>query len=189
MMDQNQSAAEVARDTDALRAILKSQYHAALAMLGDAIRRCPDEIWFSKEHLNAFWQIAYHTLFFAHLYIQPNEAAFRPWEHHQADVQYPDAIPGPPDPQSTLPLIPEPYTSQQVLAYWKMCDEMVDPTLDVLDLHDSQSGFSWYPIPKLEHQIVNIRHIQHGAAQLADRLRASAGIGIDWAGARRGQRS
>ena len=38
----------------------------------------------------------------------------------------------------------------------------------------------------LEHQIVNIRHIEHHTAQLADRLRSSAGIGIQWVGARRG---
>lgn len=30
-------------DTATLRSILKSQYHAALAMLREAIERCPDE--------------------------------------------------------------------------------------------------------------------------------------------------
>lgn len=42
--------------TDALRTILKSQYHAALAMLREAIERCPDGDWASEEHVNAFWQ-------------------------------------------------------------------------------------------------------------------------------------
>lgn len=171
--------------TEVLRSIFKSQYHASLAMLGETIRRCPDHVWSSGEHLNAFWQIAYHTLFFAHLYMQTDEDAFRPWEHHQANVQYPDAIPGPHDPESNLPLTPEPYTREQVLAYWSMCDGMVDDAVDAIDLYSPESGFSWYKVPKLEHQIINIRHIQHGAAQLADRLRSAADIGIDWAGARR----
>jgi len=35
---------------------------------------------------------------------------------------------------------------------------------------------------KLEHQFVGIRHIQHHAAQLSDRLRAVTGKGIDWIG-------
>jgi len=35
---------------------------------------------------------------------------------------------------------------------------------------------------KLEHQFVNIRHIQHHGAQLADRLRSAANIGIRWVG-------
>jgi hypothetical protein len=184
-MDQREPATATADTTEALRSVLKSQYHAALAMLGETIERCPDDIWASSDHLNAFWQVAYHTLFFTHLYIQPNEAAFRPWEQHQSDVQCPDCIPGPADPDSNLPLIPEPYTREQVMAYWRFCDGMVDDAVDALDLLSAESGFSWYPIPKLEHQIVNIRHIQHGAAQLADRLRSAADIGIKWAGARR----
>lgn len=173
-------------DFDAeLRTILKSQYHAALEMLGEAIERCPEEIWNSPKHTNACWQIAYHTLYFAHLYIGPDEESFRPWHGHQAEAQHPDGIPGPPDPESTLPLIPEPYTKAQVLEYWKFCKEMVNSAVDALDLHRPDCGFHWYKIPKLEHQIVNIRHIQHGAAQLADRVRAEAGIGVNWAGSRR----
>jgi hypothetical protein len=152
-------------------------------MFRQTIDLCPDETWSGNEHLNSFWQIAYHSLFFAHLYMQPNEKAFRPWEHHQADVQYPDGIAGPPDPKSPLPLAPKPYTKAEVLAYWSVCDQMVDDAIDALDLHSPESGFSWYRVSKLEHQIINIRHIQHGAAQLADRLRSAVGVGIDWVGA------
>jgi hypothetical protein len=185
-MNRESKPSDIERYTEALRTILKSQYHATLAMLRETIERCPDEVWFGKEHVNSFWQIAYHALFFAHLYIQPNEAAFRPWEDHQADVQNPDGIARPPDPNSTLPLIPRPYTKAEVLAYWSVCEEMVDGAVDALDLHSPDSGFSWYKVPKLEHQIVNIRHIEHHMAQLADRLRSSAGTGIQWVGARRG---
>ena len=59
---------------------------------------------------------------------------------------------------------------------------MVDRSVDALNLESPESGFSWYPISKLEHQIVNIRHIQHHTAQLADRLRAAHDVGIRWAG-------
>ena len=175
--------------TETLRSILKSQYHATLAMLRETIETCPDEIWFGKEHVNSFWQIAYHSLFFAHVYMQPNEAAFRPWEHHQSDVQNPDGIANAPNPNSTLPLIPRPYTKAEVLAYWSVCDQMVDSALDALDLHGPDSGFSWYKMSKLEHQIVNIRHIEHHMAQLADRLRCSADIGVKWVGAGSGSKS
>jgi DinB superfamily len=168
----------------ALRTVLKSQYHAALAMLGEAIQRCPDEVWSSSEHKNAFWQIAYHTLFFAHAYLQTDKEAFHPWEHHQGGVQHPDGIAGPADPNSSLPLIPKPYTKAQVLEYWTFCDQMLDDAVDKLDLESAQSGFPRYPISKLEHQLVNLRHIQHHAAQLADRLRSAADIGIKWVGSR-----
>src|SRR5262245_26870076 len=127
-----------------LRDILKSQYHASLAMLGDAIRRCPDDVWASAAHKNAFWQVSYHTLFFAHLYLQPTYSAFRPWAQHQGGVQNEDGIGGPPDPKSDLPLIPDPYTKAQVLEYWDYCDRMVDEAVDRLDLASPQSGFDWY---------------------------------------------
>ena len=84
------------------RSALKSQYHAALAMLREAIERCPDEEWLSRDHKNAFWQVAYHVLFFTHLYLQPNEAAFVLWSQHRgAD----DGTTG------------EPYSKAQVLEY------------------------------------------------------------------------
>ena len=75
-------------------------------------------------------------------------------------------------------------TWEDVLAYWTFCTEKVDGAVDAIDVFARESGFDWYPIPKLEHQLVNIRHIQHGAAQLADRLRASADVGVEWVGHR-----
>jgi hypothetical protein len=152
-----------------LRAVLKSQYHASLAMLREAIERCPPEEWLSTNHKNAFWQVSYHALFFAHLYLQRNEAAFRLWEQHRGEG---DGIQG------------EPYTQAQVLEYWEFCDRMIDDAVDVLDLDSTESGFSWYRMSKLEHQFVNIRHIQHHAAQLIDRVRSAADVGIRWVGAR-----
>jgi hypothetical protein len=171
-------------NTETLKSVLKSQYHAALAMLCETLERCPDDIWTSAEHLNSFWQVAYHTLFFAHLYLAPNQEAFRHWEHHQKEVQHEDGLSGPPDPNNTLPLIPEPYTRADVLAYWKFCDELVDGAVEGLNLHDPSSGFSWYKVSKFEHQIISIRHIQHHTAQLADRLRSAADVGIKWVGDR-----
>ena len=173
------------RDTDNVRAALSSQYHAALAMLGECFEKCTDELWLSTEYTNACWQVGYHVLFFTHLYLQPADGDFMPWSQHQNDVQYSDGIPGPPDPESDLPLIPEPYSLEQIRAYWRFCDARVDGALEAMDLTSPESGFSWYPIPKLEHQLVNIRHIQHHTAQIADRLRSKLDVGIDWAGSGR----
>src|SRR6266404_3422767 len=110
-------------------------------------------------HKNAFWQLAYHTLFFTHLYLQRDEAAFQRWAQHRGPD---DGIEG------------DPYTQAQVLEYWSFCDCIVDDAVDALDLDSAESGFSWYRMSKLEHQLVNIRHIQHHGAQLADRLRSAA---------------
>ena len=40
----------------AFRSVLKSQYHAALAMLREAVERCPADEWSNAHHKNAFWQ-------------------------------------------------------------------------------------------------------------------------------------
>jgi len=160
---------------DGLRSALKSQYHATLAMLRSSIRRCPDDLWTDAGgHANPFWRIAYHTLFYTHLYLQPNNRVFRPWEQQQKGIQ-----------QMRNPPRRQPYTKAEVLTYWRICDSMVDDAVDALDLRAPHSGFGWYRIPKLEHQLVNIRHIQYHEAQLADRLRAAAGVGVGWADARR----
>ena len=165
-----------------LRSALKSQYHASLAMLRDAIERCPEDLWLSTAPRNAYWQVAYHALFFTHLYLMPEQSAFRPWHGHQSQVQQADGIGGPPDPNSSLPVLPNPYTKTEVLEYLQICDRMVDDAVDQLDLDSPKSGFYWYKMPKLEHQFVNIRHLQHHTAQLADRLRAATGTGVRWVG-------
>lgn len=165
---------------DRIRTTLKRQYHAALAMHRDAVERCPARLWTDATPTNAFWQVAYHTLYFTHLYLMPEASAFRPWPEHKEHVQHEDGIPGPADPNSDAPLLPTPYTHEQVLSYGRHVDAMVDDAVDALDLMALQSGFWWYEMSKMEHQLVNLRHVQHHAAQLADRVRAATGDGVAW---------
>lgn len=169
------------RNPASIQAVLKSQYHAALAMLGQAIERCPDTVWTSEAHPNQFWHVAYHAVFYAHLYLQPEEASFRPWEKHREEYQYLGNLPWPPH---LAPRIGEPYAKAEVMEYLGVCDAMVDAAVDALDLGAAESGFWWYKMSKLEHQLVSIRHIQHHAAQLSDRLRVTEGIGPSWIGGR-----
>ena len=58
------------------KTVIKSQYLAALEMLKQAILDCPDSVWDDPEHKNRFWHIAYHTLFYTHLCLQPTESDF-----------------------------------------------------------------------------------------------------------------
>ena len=166
-----------------LKPILKSQYHAALAMVRDAVERCPDDVWTAPGHVSAFWQVAYHTIFFTHLYLHRDETSFQRWPGHQRGVQQEDGLTRPPDPASDLPVLPTPYSRAQVLAYWQVCDDMVDSAVDALDLGAPECGFWWYKVSKLEHQLINLRHAQHHAAQLADRLRAATDQHVKWVGA------
>jgi hypothetical protein len=152
-------------------------------MLRETIERCPEDLWTDTSHLNPCWQVAYHALFFAHCYGGQGADSFERWPGHVRDVQYEDGIPGDPDPASPLPLTAPPYTRETCLAYLDWWDARLDAELDRMDLASPESGFKWYRISKLEHQLVSLRHVQHHAAQLATRLRTHAGIGIDWVGA------
>jgi len=172
---------DAARATAFVARVLKSQYHAVLTMLREAIELCPDELWLDTRPKNAFWQVAYHALFFTHLYLG-DAATFQPWAEHQRDNQNEDGIAGEPDPASTLPLVPRPYTKAQALQYWAIIDAMVDGVVDGTDLRRRDSGFSWYTMPKLEHQLLNLRHTQHHVGQLADRLRAACDVHVNWRG-------
>ncbi len=94
-MPRNADAVEV------LRSALKTQYHAGLAMLRQAIERCPDDLWTvgsetNSAYANPFWRVAYHTLYYVHLYIQPEASDFRPWAYHQTRIQDLDEYPAPP---------------------------------------------------------------------------------------------
>jgi len=154
-------------------------------MLRQTVQQFPDEAWTRRDHRNAPWQIAYHVLYFTHLYLMPDEAAFQAWSGQQpTEVQNPDGIGGAPEPESELPDIPEPYSRAQVLAYLRFCDQMVDDAVGALDLDSLESGFSWYQVPKLEHQLITLRHLQHHTGQLQDRLRAAADVGVGWVATR-----
>ena len=163
-----------------VRSALKSQYDAALKTLHDVFEKCPDGMWNDPADSSApFWRVAYHTMYFAHLYLQQNQEAFTPWARHREEANFISSVPreGHPPPKPC-----EPFTRDDLLEYCNVCDAMVDAGVDALDLSAPQCGFPWYKMPTLEHQIVNIRHIQHHAAILSSRLRRSAGISVNWVG-------
>ncbi len=88
---------------DNLKPALKGQMHAALDMLRGAIEACPDELWVSGSPGRKFWDLAYHALFYADLYLQVREEEFVRWEQHR------DGERGRPG--------ATPYPKAQVLAY------------------------------------------------------------------------
>jgi hypothetical protein len=161
-----------------IRSALKSQYHASLKTLRLAIEKCPDSMWNdANDGLAQFWRVSYHAIFYTHLYLQQEEKTFRPWAKAQPEANFIGNLSWE---NNRPPKDCKPYSPDEILEYWELVDQMVDPAIDSLDLDSANSGFFWYSMPKLEHQFVNIRHIQHHAAALATRLRRSNGVEIDW---------
>ncbi len=161
-----------------LKQIIQSQYLASLEMLKEAITTCPDAMWDNPEDKNRFWHLAYHALFFTHLYLQPTEKDFLPWEKHQDQMQFMGQLSESPDEE---PAAGEAYSKEALLEYLAVCQQQVVTLVPGLDL-DSESGFYWLPFGKLELQFYNIRHLQHHTGELCERLGHRAQVDVKWVG-------
>jgi uncharacterized damage-inducible protein DinB len=152
------------------REIIISQYHAALEMLKETIVSCPEALWHHPDDGNKFWQVAYHALFYTHLYLQESEEAFQPWAGHREEYRM--------DKQ-----VAEPPTKALVLEYLAFCQHQAVEKVSALVL-DAASGFEWLAFTKIELQLYSIRHIQQHVGELMERLGPHA-ADIDWVGSRR----
>ncbi|MCA9959108.1 MAG: DinB family protein [Anaerolineales bacterium] len=166
---------EVLKSQLNLNEVVKSQYLAALEMLKQAVTQCPAEMWDDAAYENRFWHVAYHALFYVHLYLQPTEADFVPWEKHKKAAS---SLSTWGDKETA---VNTPYTPAEVLEYLALVQQVVLSIVDKLDMH-GESGFSWLPFNKLELQFYNIRHIQHHAGELYERLNTHEGTEVDWVG-------
>lgn len=156
-----------------IRFALKRQYHAGLAMLRDCVEKADDDIWVAGVHPRNFWRIAYHGVFYTHLYLGQTVEDYHAWEKHRDGVTDLWADANPP--------VVEPYSQAEILSYIELVDGMIDDTVNHLDLDRDTTGIPWYKdMGKLEHQILNIRHIQTHVGQLSERLMAHGVDGDYW---------
>jgi DinB superfamily len=158
-------------DATVVEALL-SQYRASLAMLKQAIAECPEELWIAEEFRNRTWHVAYHTLFYAELYVHASEAEFAPWEKHYPACRLLGA-----KAEELKDVVP--YTREELLEYHARCAAAVEELTPKLPL-EMPSGFDWLPFTRLETHIYNIGHIQHHTGQLAERLRVARDVGVRW---------
>ena len=163
------------------KSILISQHEAALMMLRSAIGSCPDHLWDDGSQANRYWHIAYPALFYAHLYSNESEASHEAWSLARPEANFLGPLPWPPH---ALPEIGDPYSREELIAYADWLTPGLRRRIRRLSLR-GPSGFPWLPFSRLELHIYSIRHIQHHAAQLIDRLRRAGGNGVGWVG--RGQ--
>jgi hypothetical protein len=145
-----------------IQGAIQSQYLSALAMLKQAIVKCPEDVWDARQDKDRSWFKAYHALYYTHLYLQATRNDFVHWRGHGK-------------PASTRPL-----SKEEVLEYLAFVEEEVLRRVPLTDL-DAESGFHGIRVDKLELQFVNIRHIQQHTGELYERLGARRNIKLDWA--------
>jgi hypothetical protein len=145
-----------------IKEILQSQYFASLAMLKQAIIKCPSSVWDAPEDKDKFWFKAYHTLYYAHKYLQINPRDFIPWKKRHK----PDSA--------------EPITRDEALEYLAFVEQEVARRISQTDL-EAGAGFLGNRFNKMELQFINIRHIQQHTGELYERLGSRAAIKLDWA--------
>ena len=149
---------------------IQSQYLASLEMLKQAITRCPEAAWNETQDRNRFWHVAYHALFYTHLYLQEKAQDFKAWDRHTAGRE---TLSTPPE------KLGESYSREALLDYLAICQAQVRQKVPVMGL-DQPSGFHWLPFSKLELQFYNIRHLQQHTGELFERLGGRHTIELDW---------
>ena len=157
-------------------AVIRSQYLASMEMLKQTISQCPESIWNSPDDKTKFWNIAYHVLYFTHLYLQDTLQTFKKWPRHREEYQFLGHTPWPPH---AAPKIGEPLDKETVLDYLAFCQQQVKERVPCLNF-EAESGFEWLPFNKLEVQIYSIRHLQQHTGELMERLGTRTGIELDW---------
>ena len=154
------------------RTSIWKQFGAAIDMLGDAIRLCPDHLWTVElwkdsddERYGQFWFVAYHALFWLDLFLTGTQEGFAP-----------------PSPFLLGKLPERPYTKDQILAYLEVCREKRQLTIAGLTDEKAQQRcvFEWMELSYLELQMYSMRHVQEHAAQLSLVLGQHDVAGLDW---------
>lgn len=147
------------------------QFGAAIDMLDNAIAACPDEVWDDRSREPQPWYLAFHTLFWLDLYLTGSVDGFAPPAPFSLEEL---------DPRGLLP--PRVYTQKELCTYLAHCRDKCRATID--ELTDERAGqrcvFGWGEASFTELLLYNMRHVQHGAAQLNLILRQATDSAPRW---------
>ena len=160
---------------DHFKTIIASQFEASLCMLHDCVRKCPREHWDGIVAKYPFWQVVYHTLCFADLYLTESEGAFQFRDIHpkgwaEFNEEYPSRR----------------FEKPELADYVAWCREKAIRSIGAETAESLQgaSGFPRLRFSRAELHVYNIRHIQHHTGQLGAYLRRlDQKIDPDWVGA------
>lgn len=159
----------------AWKTALQSQYLAALDMLENALRACPDSEWddASLPAAQRFWYLGYHTLFWLDFYLSEREQEFAPPTPFTLDEM---------DPAGVYP--ERAYTLAELLAYAQHDRDRLVKSLTALT--EARAGercaFAAREMSVFELHLYSMRHVQHHTAQLNLLLRQRTDGAPRWVG-------
>jgi hypothetical protein len=147
------------------------QFGAAIDMLENAMRACPDELWGDRSRKPEFWYVAFHTLFFLDLYLSDSEVGFQPPSPFTLDEM---------DERGLLP--DRVYAKEELLRYLVHGREKCRRSIRTMTQEQAgrRCGFSWLDLSAGEMLLYNMRHVQHHAAQLNLLLRENVDAAPRW---------
>ena len=165
---------------DTWNSIVWSQFGAAIDMLNDALRFCPDELWTARlwddpseddPAYTEYWYIVYHTLTWLDLYLTGTKEGFEPPERFRQYEKRPD---------SRLPVTP--YTKADLQAYLDECRAKCQATIEAMADAAAQRRckFEWMELSFAELQLYSMRHVQEHGGQLNMFLGQKGISGPDW---------
>ncbi len=163
------------------RDMLWDQFGAAIDMLGDALRDCPDELWearlwgdqpglWAPVTFSQFWYLGFHALFWLDLYLTGAEEGFAPPAPFDLAELDPNGVP------------PRTYSRAELLAYLDYCRNKCRQTVETLtgERASELCSFPNRKLPYAELQLYNMRHVQEHEAQLHLFLGQQAGQSAKW---------
>jgi hypothetical protein len=156
-----------------------NQFGAAMDMLDNTLRACPDELWRERLYdersvdpgFAEFWYIAYHALFWLDLYLSGAVEGFAPPPPYTLDELDPAGMP------------PErPYSKDELGAYLDRCRQKCQSTIEALTDATARRRcrFDWGELSFEELLLYNMRHVQEHAAQLNLALGQKVGWDPGW---------
>ncbi len=151
--------------------IIWQQFGAAIDMLENAMRACPDELWSDRTQRLEFWYVVYHTLFWLDLYLSGAVEGFAPPAPFGLEEL---------DPAGVLP--ERPYTKAELQAYLDHARNKCRTTIQSLtdEKAQQQCKFTWGQVSFAELLLYNLRHVQYHAAELSLILGQTIGWDPKW---------
>ena len=149
------------------------QFGAAIDMLENAMRDCPDQLWSDRSRRPEFWYLAYHALFWLDYYLSGSSEGFAPPAPFTLDEM---------DPAGLLP--DRPYAKAELRSYLEHGRAKCRATIEALTDEKARQrcGFERRDMSHYELLLYNLRHVQHHAAQLNLILRQEVDAAPGWVG-------